>query len=103
MNFKDLTCVYNLYKMLYMVRRFEFYGVGKIGPKGQVVIPAEAREELNFQPGDKVMVAGFPDEKSVIIMNEETFNRHLAHMQKHYDQMGSILKRQKLKAKKNRD
>jgi len=94
--------MYNLYKMLYM-REFEFYGVGKIGPKGQVVIPAEAREELGFQPGDKVMVMGMPGKKSVIVMNEETFDKHLRHIQKHYESMGKILKSRKLKVKKNHD
>jgi len=82
------------------MRRFEFYGVGKIGPKGQVVIPAEARGELDFQPGDKVMVAGLKGEKSVIIMSEETFDKYLAHMQKHYKLMGRMLKSKKFKTKK---
>ncbi len=35
-----------------------FYGVATIGTKGQVVIPAEAREEMSIQPGDKVIVIG---------------------------------------------
>ncbi|MCL2280566.1 AbrB/MazE/SpoVT family DNA-binding domain-containing protein [Candidatus Saccharibacteria bacterium] len=83
-----------------MMRKFEFYGVGKVGPKGQVVIPAEAREELGFRPGDKVMVMGVPGEQSVIVMNEETFNKHLKHMQKHYESMGRILNSQKLRTKK---
>ena len=83
-----------------MIRSFEFYGVGKVGPKGQVVIPAEAREELGFRPGDKVMVAGMPGEKSVIVMSEETFNKHLEHIQKHYEFMGKMLRRQKTRAKK---
>lgn len=35
-----------------------FYGVTTVGIKGQVVIPAEARAELNLKPGDKVIVFG---------------------------------------------
>jgi len=87
-----------------MIHKFELYGVGKIGPKGQVVIPAEAREELGFKPGDKVMVAGLPHDKSVIVMSEETFNSHMEHMQNHYQAMGDILKKQaRLAQKKTND
>lgn len=35
-----------------------FYGVTTVGTKGQVVIPAEAREEMNLHPGDKVIIIG---------------------------------------------
>jgi len=73
------------------------YGVGKIGPKGQVVIPAEARDKIGFNPGDKVMIVGLPDRKSVIIMNDEIFNKHLNHMRKHYEAMGEILSNKKVK------
>jgi AbrB family looped-hinge helix DNA binding protein len=32
------------------------YGTVKVGDKGQVVIPAEARKELNIKPGDLLLV-----------------------------------------------
>lgn len=35
-----------------------FYGVATIGTKGQLVIPAEAREHMKIGPGDKVIVIG---------------------------------------------
>ena len=35
-----------------------FYGVTTIGTKGQVVIPAEARDQMGLQPGDKVVIMG---------------------------------------------
>ena len=96
--------MYNLYNMLYMMRKIEMYGVGKVGPKGQVVIPAEARDELGFKPGDKVVVAGMSPEKSVIIMSEETFQKHLEHMRRHYDALGQVLKYQtRYKTKQNND
>lgn len=34
----------------------KLYGTATIGSKGQVVIPAEAREELGLQPGDRLYV-----------------------------------------------
>jgi len=33
-----------------------FYGTATVGTKGQIVIPAEAREELKIKEGDKVTV-----------------------------------------------
>jgi AbrB family looped-hinge helix DNA binding protein len=35
-----------------------FYGVTTVGTKGQIVIPAEARDEMNLQPGEKVIIIG---------------------------------------------
>jgi AbrB family looped-hinge helix DNA binding protein len=37
-----------------------FFGTSTVGERGQVVIPAEAREEFNIQPGDKLMVMRHP-------------------------------------------
>ncbi len=34
------------------------YGMTTMGPKGQIVIPSEARKDLNIKPGDKLLVVG---------------------------------------------
>ena len=36
----------------------QLYGTATVGTKGQIVIPVEAREELNIEPGDKLYVVG---------------------------------------------
>jgi len=36
----------------------KFYGSTIIGEKGQVVIPKEARDDLNFRKSDKILVFG---------------------------------------------
>lgn len=36
----------------------QFYGTATIGEKGQVVIPCEARERMQLQKGDKLLVFG---------------------------------------------
>lgn len=33
-----------------------FVGISKVGEKGQIVIPKEAREMFNINPGDSVVV-----------------------------------------------
>lgn len=37
-----------------------FMGASTVGERGQVVIPAEARERLNIKPGDKLLVLAHP-------------------------------------------
>ena len=34
------------------------YGMATMGPRGQIVIPAEARKDLCLKPGDKMVVMG---------------------------------------------
>ena len=36
----------------------KLYGTTTMGVRGQVVIPAEARKDLNLNPGDQLMVMG---------------------------------------------
>jgi len=35
-----------------------FFGTVKVGERGQVVIPKEARELFSIEPGDKLIVVG---------------------------------------------
>ena len=37
-----------------------FYGTATVGDRGQIVIPAEARKELDINPGDKILVVKHP-------------------------------------------
>lgn len=46
------------------------FGIVKVGEKGQIVIPREARKIFNIQPGDSLLVLG--DEKQgIAIMKPE--------------------------------
>ncbi|USN96677.1 MAG: AbrB/MazE/SpoVT family DNA-binding domain-containing protein [Candidatus Nomurabacteria bacterium] len=48
----------------------KLYGTATIGSKGQVVIPAEAREELNLRPGDRLYVVS-AGAGGVVFLKEE--------------------------------
>jgi len=37
-----------------------FYGTCTVGERGQIVIPVEARAEIGFHPGDKVVIMRHP-------------------------------------------
>ncbi|MEI7985029.1 MAG: AbrB/MazE/SpoVT family DNA-binding domain-containing protein [Armatimonadota bacterium] len=44
-----------------------FFGSATIGERGQVVIPAEARQELEIEPGDKVLFMRHPIHKGLMV------------------------------------
>ena len=48
----------------------KLYGTATIGTKGQVVIPADAREELGLQPGDRLYVLGSMHGGGVVFLKE---------------------------------
>jgi AbrB family looped-hinge helix DNA binding protein len=55
-----------------------FYGTATVGERGQIVIPAEAREELGFQAGDKLLVMKHPLHDGLMIFKIEAAQEFLA-------------------------
>jgi len=49
----------------------KLYGTATVGTKGQVVIPAEAREDLGLEPGDRLYVMNAMHGAGVIFLKEE--------------------------------
>lgn len=49
----------------------KLYGAATVGTKGQVVIPADARQELGIETGDRLYVVGSPERKWVGFIKEE--------------------------------
>ncbi len=47
------------------------FGVVKVGDRGQIVIPKEAREQYGIKPGDSLMVLG--DQKGIAMLKTEVF------------------------------
>jgi AbrB family looped-hinge helix DNA binding protein len=58
----------------------KLYGTATIGSKGQVVIPADAREELNLQPGDRLYVIGTMHGSGVVLLKEEMLEHMMEQM-----------------------
>lgn len=44
-----------------------FYGSATVGERGQVVIPAEARQELGIEPGDKILFMHHPIHQGIML------------------------------------
>ena len=47
------------------------FGVVKVGDKGQIVIPRDARKIYNIKPGDSLMMLG--DQKGIALLKTEVF------------------------------
>ncbi len=47
------------------------FGVVKVGDKGQIVIPREARKIYDIKPGDALLILG--DQKGMAIVKTEIF------------------------------
>ena len=47
------------------------FGVVKVGDKGQIVIPRDARKIYDIQPGDALLMLG--DQKGMAIIKTEIF------------------------------
>ena len=47
------------------------FGVVKVGDKGQIVIPKDARKVYNIQPGDTLMLLG--DQRGMAMLKTDVF------------------------------
>ena len=48
------------------------FGICKVGEKGQIVIPKEARDIFDIKPGDSLIVVG-DEKKGLAILKSEVF------------------------------
>jgi AbrB family looped-hinge helix DNA binding protein len=55
----------------------KFYGSVTVGERGQIAIPAQARRDHGFEPGDKLLVLGSPD--GLALMSAERLMELLDH------------------------
>ncbi|MBP7760203.1 AbrB/MazE/SpoVT family DNA-binding domain-containing protein [Candidatus Saccharibacteria bacterium] len=60
-------------------------GTVTLGPKGQVVIPVEARDQMGIEPGDKLVALYMPDTKAIGFVSEESMQSIIDHMGSHVD------------------
>ena len=52
------------------------FGTAKVGDRGQIVIPKEARELFNIKPGDTLLILG--EENKGLIVSQPELLRDLA-------------------------
>jgi len=54
-----------------------FYGSCTVGERGQIVIPAEARAEMGFHPGEKVVIMRHPVHQGLMVFKVEAMREFL--------------------------
>lgn len=63
--------------MLERKKETRLYGTVKVGDRGQVVIPAEARKELEIKPGDLLFVMAGRNRRGIAMVKADAM-RELA-------------------------
>lgn len=58
-------------------------GTATVGPKGQVVIPAEVREKMGISAGDKLVALYVEDKKAIGFITEAAAQAMVNHMGEH--------------------
>ena len=54
-------------------RQQQVFGTAKVGDRGQIVIPKEARDFFGIQPGDTLLILG-KSETGLIVTKPDTLN-----------------------------
>lgn len=60
-------------------------GTVTLGPKGQVVIPVEVRDQMGIEPGDKLVALYMPDTKAIGFVTESAMQSIIDRMGSHVD------------------
>mgnify|MGYP003597409348 CR=1 FL=1 len=71
----------------------QLFGTATVGTKGQVVIPADARDALGIESGDRLYVVGSVEKKWVGFIKEEQFRELLNHLTDNIEQYKDLLKK----------
>lgn len=58
----------------------KLYGTATVGTKGQIVIPADAREEMKIEPGDRLYVIGSQENGFIGLLKEEALESMMEHL-----------------------
>lgn len=58
----------------------KLYGTATVGTKGQIVIPSDAREELDIKPGDRLYVMNAMHGAGVVLLKEEMLESFVEEM-----------------------
>ena len=60
-----------------MKQRIRVVGIAKVGEKGQIVIPAEARKIFDIKAGDSVIVMGDAKKGGIAIVKTDVITEQL--------------------------
>jgi AbrB family looped-hinge helix DNA binding protein len=65
-----------------------FYGSATVGERGQVVIPANARAELEIKAGDKLLIMKHPVHQGLVMVKLDHLRGFLDEFSKEIERLG---------------
>jgi len=71
------------------------FGTAVLGPRGQLVIPVEARKELDIDTGSKLLVFGHFGGRGLILIKAEAAEEMLNVMSSRLDEVAKLVKESK--------
>jgi AbrB family looped-hinge helix DNA binding protein len=77
------------------LQHFQLLGTVTVGPKGQVVIPAEARERMGVAPGDKLIALYVNHKNTVCLTTQKELQAIVERMGSHIEGIREVLKNEK--------
>lgn len=72
--------------------KFKIFGSMVVSPRGQVVIPVNARKELNIGSGDTLLACGTPHGEGLLLLKVDAVERILSVMNEQLDSIGKLVK-----------
>lgn len=69
----------------------KLYGTATVGTKGQVVIPADAREQFDIKPGDRMYVVGSEKAQWIGFLKEDQLRSLVEHLTENIEQYRSVI------------
>lgn len=73
----------------------KFYGAVAVGKRGQIVIPVEARRDMDIASGEKLIILGGPQGNMLMITKAESMLQLLNEATEHISMFESLIKSDK--------
>ena len=70
----------------------KFYGAVVVGERGQIVIPAKARRDMQITPGEKLIILGSPQENGLMITKIGPILQLMSRVRERMSQLESVIK-----------
>lgn len=64
-----------------MRNKIKFWGTVTVGTKGQVVIPAKARDKFNIKEGEQLIMLSMHENNGIMLVKAEFLEKMIQHMQ----------------------
>jgi AbrB family looped-hinge helix DNA binding protein len=68
----------------------KLYGTATVGTKGQIVIPASAREAMELNVGDKLYVIGLRKKGIAMLLKEDELDKFISQMNLHIESFKNL-------------